>query len=120
MDRFYQILAAFLASSAGAQEACIEPFHPDTEYLVDGGFTPEEMREEFRTYFSEVEDYLNCVNSSAARVRQDATSAAQDYNRVLDLHSVKPGRGTEQEPVPRVELSESGTLFLDYEAEWLQ
>ncbi|MCZ4258718.1 hypothetical protein [Sulfitobacter sp. G21635-S1] len=120
MDKIPLILAVVWASSAGAQETCIEPFRPDAEYLADGGFSPEEMREEFRTYFSEVEDYLNCLNRSGARIRQEATAAAQDYNHVLDRHPVKPGQRIEQEPVPRVELSESGTLFLDYEAEWLQ
>ena len=107
-------------AEASAHETCIEPFRPDAEILADGGFNAEELREEFRTYFSEVEDYLNCLNNSAARIRQEATAAAQDYNRVLDKHPVEPARSVEPEPVPAVDLTDSGRLFLDYNAGWLK
>ena len=118
--RFALILMVFGGSAATAQESCIEPFRPDAEYLADGGFDAQEMRDFFRTYFSEVEDYLNCLNHSSSRIRQEATAAAQDYNRVLNQHPVEAGQSSEPESVPRVELSETGTLFLDYQAEWLK
>jgi hypothetical protein len=108
------------ASIASAQESCLEPFRPEPEFLADGGYDAQEMRGEFRIYFSEVETYLNCLNHASARIRQEATAAAQDYNRVLDQHPVTPGQVSEPEQAPRVELSESGTLFLDYDAQWLQ
>lgn len=112
--------ASAFESGPSSYESCLEPFRPDVGILVDGGYEAQEMRDEFRTYFSEVEDYLNCLNSSAARIRKEATAAAQDYNRVLDQHPVEPGQSVEPETAPRVELTESGTLFLDYNAEWLQ
>lgn len=113
-------LAVCAASGTSAQESCIEPFRPDLEYLSDGGFEPEEIREAYRDYFSEVEDYLNCLNRSSARIRREATTAAQEYNRVLDQYPTSPEPGVEPEPVPRIELGETGRLFLDYQAGWLR
>ena len=118
--RLALVLLVIATAEASAHESCIEPYRPDAEFLADGGYDAQEMREEFRIYFSEVEDYLNCLNNSAARIRQEATAAAQDYNRVLDQHPVESGQPVEQEPVPQVELSDSGTLFLDYNAGWLK
>ena len=109
-----------VSGAPSAQEACFEPIRPDTSYLVDGGYDAHEIRETFRAYFSEVEDYLNCLNYSSARIRQDATAAAQDYNRVLDQHPIQPAEGIEPEQAPRIEMTGNGTLFLDYEAKWLQ
>ena len=120
MVRLALVLIVFAISSVTAQEACIEPFRPDANYLADGGYEAQEMRETYRGYFSEVEGYLNCLNRSSARIRQEATAATQDYDRVLDRYPVQQGQGIEPPQVPRVELSESGTLFLDYEAKWLQ
>ncbi|MFV1761492.1 hypothetical protein VWY69_00210 [Phaeobacter sp. A90a-4k] len=114
------VLLAIATAEASAQETCTEPYRPDAEFLVDGGYDGQEMREEYRIYFSEVEDYLNCVNISAARIRQEAIAAAQDYNRVLDRHPVTAGVSIERKLVPDVELSESGTLFLDPNAGWLR
>lgn len=120
MMRQTLVLLLIAAAEASAHESCIEPYRPDAEFLKDGGYNAQEMREEFRIYFSEVEDYLNCLNNSSAKMQQEATAAAQDYNRVLDLHPVESGQPVEQEPVPQVELSDSGTLFLDYNARWLK
>lgn len=114
------ILALCAASGAVAQEVCIEPFRPDAEYLADGGAGPEEIRGAYRVYFSEVEAYLNCLNASSARIREEATAAAQEYNRVLDRYPASKGQLVEPEPVPRIEMSETGTLFLDYHADWLR
>lgn len=114
------ILIVVSASKANAQQACLEPVRPDVGYLADGGYEAEEIREAYRGYFSEVEDYLNCLNHSSARIRQEATAAARDYDRVLDQYPAQPGQGGAPPPAPRVEMSETGTLFLDYQAEWLQ
>ena len=117
MVRLMLVFVVFATSKVTAQEACIEPFRPDANYLAEMEYEAQEMREAYRGYFSEVEDYLNCLNSSSARIRQDATAAAQDYNHVLDQYPVQSGQ---PEQVPRVEMRDSGTLFLDYEAKWLQ
>lgn len=69
--RLALVFLALATAEASAHETCIEPFRPDAEILADGGFNAEELREEFRIYFSEVEDYLNCLNNSAARIRQE-------------------------------------------------
>ena len=114
------VFVIFTASKVIAQEACVEPVRPDVDYLKDAGYEAQDIREAYRGYFSEVEDYLNCLNRSSARIRQDATTAAQDYDRVLDQYPAQPGQGGEPPPAPRVEMSETGTLFLDYQAEWLR
>lgn len=120
MVRLVMVFVVCIASGATAQEACIEPFRPDIHYLADGGSDAQDMRSAYQVYFSEVEDYLNCLNHSSARIRQEATAAAQDYNRVLDQYPVEAGQAVEAEPILRVELRDSGTLFLNYEAKWLQ
>ncbi|WP_282063631.1 hypothetical protein [Roseobacter litoralis] len=114
------ILIMVSASKAIAQQACFAPLRPDAGYLADQGYEAQEIRGAYRGYFSEVEDYLNCLNHSSARIRQEATTAAQDYDRVLDQFPVQPGQGGEPLPVPRVKMSETGTLFLDFQAEWLK
>jgi hypothetical protein len=108
------------ASTATAQQACFTPLQPDAGYLIDSGYEAQDIRDAYRGYFSEVEDYLNCLNRSSARIRQEATTAAQDYGHVLDQYPAQLGQGGEPPPAPRVEMSETGTLFLDYKAEWLQ
>ncbi|WP_282128048.1 hypothetical protein [Roseobacter litoralis] len=114
------ILAICMASGASGEESCVEPFRPELEYLSDGGLSPEEIREAYRDYFSGVEDYLNCLNCSSARVRQEATAAAQEFSRVLDQYPASPGAAVEPEPVPRFDMSETGRLFLDHRAGWLR
>ncbi|UAB91076.1 hypothetical protein I5192_18185 (plasmid) [Ruegeria sp. SCSIO 43209] len=88
--------------------------------MSNAGYGAGEIRSAYRSYFSDVEDYLNCLNHASARIRWEATAAAQDYNRVLDQYPVEPGQGSEPEQVPRIEMTDSGTLFLDYQAEWLK
>ena len=116
------ILAAAIvggfAVPAAAQELCIEPIRPEAAHLLDAGFSGAEVRTEFRRYFSEVEDYLNCLNETSGRIRDDARSAAYDYQHVLE--TTKPGRGTETREdfvPPTVEMKETGELFLDYRPE---
>lgn len=114
------ILIMVATSKATAQQACFAPVRPDAGYLTDAGYEAQDIRETYRGYFSEVEDYLNCLNRSSARIRQEATAAAQDYDRVLDQYPAQPGQEGESPPAPRVEMSETGTLFLDYKAGCLQ
>lgn len=114
------ILIMVSASKATAKQACFAPVRPDAGYLTDAGYGAQDIREAYRGYFSEVEDYLNCLNHSSARIRQEATAAAQDYDRVLDQYPAQPGQGGEPPPAPRVGMSETGTLFLDFQAEWLK
>ncbi len=120
MLRLVMVFVVCIASGATAQDVCIEPFRPDADSLADSGYEAQGMRDSYRGYFSEVEDYLNCLNQASARIRQDATAAAQDYNRMLDQYPTQSEQGGEPPPTPRVEMSESGTLFLDYEANWLR
>lgn len=120
MGRLTLMIALFAASNAVAQEACIEPVRPDAGYLSDAGHGAGEIRLAYRGYFSDVEDYLNCLNHASARIRHEATAAAQDYDRVLDQYPFEPGHGGEPDQDPRIEMSDCGTLFLDYQAEWLK
>lgn len=113
------ILAAAIvggfAVPAAAQELCIEPIRPEAAHLLDAGFSGAEVRSEFRRYFSEVEDYLNCLNETSGRIRNDAQAAAYDYQHVLE--TTEPGRADQEadefQP-PTVEMKETGELFLDY------
>lgn len=120
MGRLTLIIAMLAASNSGGQEACIEPVRPDASYLADAGYEASEIRSAYRGYFSDVEDYLNCLNHASARIRQQATAAVQDYNRVLDQYPFEPGQGSEPEQAPHIEMTGSGTLFLDFQAEWLK
>lgn len=120
MGRLILVIVMLAASNSRAQEACIEPVRPDASYLADAGYGEVEIRSAYRGYFSDVEDFLNCLNHASARIRRAATAAAQDYNRVLDQYPVEPGQGSESEQAPRIEMTDSGTLFLDYQAEWLK
>ncbi len=120
MGRLTLVIAILAASNSVAQEVCIEPVRPDESYLADEGYGAREIRSAYRSYFSDVEDYLNCLNHASARIRQQATAAVQDYNRVLDQYRAEPGQGSESEQGPRIEMTDSGTLFLDYQAEWLK
>ncbi|WP_299960837.1 hypothetical protein [uncultured Roseobacter sp.] len=120
MERLTLVIAILVASEGSAQEACIEPVRPDAGYLVDAGHEAVEIRSDYRGYFSDVEDYLNCLNHASARIRRAATAAAQDYNRVLDQYPVEPGQGRELEQAPRIEMTDRGALFLDHQAGWLK
>lgn len=120
MGRLTLVVAMLAASNSAAQEACIEPVRPDAGYLADAGYDAGEIRSAYRRYFSDVEDYLNCLNQASARIRREATAAAQQYNRVLDQYPAEPGQGSEPEQAPRIEMTDSGTLFLDYQAGWLK
>jgi hypothetical protein len=113
------ILAAAIvggfAVPAAAQELCIEPIRPEAAYLLDAGFSGAEVRSEFRRYFSEVEDYLNCLNETSGRIRDDARSAAYDYQHVLE--TTEPGRAYQESDgfsPPSVEMNDTGELYLDY------
>lgn len=108
-------IVAALAEPGAAQELCIEPIKPESAYLLDAGFSGSEVRAEFRRYFSEVEDYLNCLNETSDRIRDDARAAAYDYQQVLE--TTEPGnveRGDEGFQPPTVALKDTGELFLDY------
>lgn len=70
---------------------------------------------EFRRYFSEVEDYLNCLNETSGRIRDDARAAAYDYQHVLE--TTEPGRADQvanEFQAPTVAMKDTGELFLDY------
>ncbi len=120
MARLTLVIAMHAASNAVAQDACIEPVRPDAGYLADAEYGAGEIRSAYRGYFSDVEDYLNCLNQASARIRKEATAAAQDYDRVLDQYPVEPGQGGEPERAPLIEMTDSETLFLDYQAGWLK
>ncbi|MFD1158933.1 hypothetical protein [Roseovarius aestuarii] len=120
MCRLILVIVMLAASNSAAQEACIEPVRPDAGYLADAGYGAGEIRSAYRSYFSDVENYLNCYNQATARIRQEATVAARDYDRVLDRYPVEAGQGIEPEQAHRIEMSDSGTLFLNHQAEWLK
>ncbi len=108
------IVGGFAVPTA-AQELCIEPIRPEAAYLLDAGFSGAEVRSEFRRYFSEVEDYLNCLNETSGRIRDDARASAYDYQLVLE--TTEPGRadqGANEFQPPMVEMKDTGELFLDY------
>lgn len=108
-------IVAALAVSGAAQELCIEPIRPESAHLLDAGFSGAEVRAEFRRYFSEVEDYLNCLNETSGRIRDDARAAAYDYQQVLETTEPgKAGRGDEGFQPPSVSMKHTGELFLDY------
>lgn len=89
-DIFAAAAMAVFAAPVAAQELCIEPIRPESAYLLDAGFSGAEVRSEFRRYFSEVEDYLNCLNETSARVRDDAHVAVYEYQHVLE--TTEPGK----------------------------
>lgn len=108
-------MMAALAESGAAQEICIEPIRPESAYLLSAGFSGAELRTEFRRYFSEVEGYLNCLNETSDRIRDDARAAAYDYQRVLE--TTDPGeadQGDDEFQLPSVAMNDTGELFLDY------
>ncbi|GGB26730.1 hypothetical protein [Allosediminivita pacifica] len=108
-------IVAVLTVPGAAQELCIEPIRPEAAYLLDAGFSGGEVRTEFRRYFSEVEDYLNCLNETSGRIREDARNAAYDYQHVLE--TTEPGEvdlGDDGFQPPIVAMKETGELFLDY------
>jgi|OM-RGC.v1.025170521 hypothetical protein len=110
-------MLAVLTAPGTAQELCIEPIRPEAVHLLDAGLSGAEVRTEFRRYFNEVEDYLNCLNETSARIREDARAAAYDYQHVLE--STEPGEadlGDDGFRPPSVAMKNTGELFLDYRA----
>ena len=87
-------MMAALAAPGAAHELCIEPIRPEAAHLLDAGFSGGEVRTEFRRYFTEVEDYLNCLNETSGRIRDDARAAAYDYQHVLE--TTEPGRAYQE------------------------
>lgn len=109
------VIMGGLAAPAVAQELCIEPIRPEPAHLLDAGFSGAEVRSEFRRYFSEVEDYLNCLNETSGRIRDDARAAAYDYQHVLE--TTEPSRADQESDgfsSPSVEMNDTGELYLDY------
>lgn len=109
------VIMGGLAAPAAAQELCIEPIRPEAAHLLDAGFSGGEVRTEFRRYFNEVEDYLNCLNETSGRIRDDARAAAYDYQHVLE--TTEPGRADQEADgfsPPSVEMKDTGELYLDY------
>ncbi|WP_335949695.1 hypothetical protein [Salipiger bermudensis] len=100
-----------------AQELCVEPIRPEAAHLLDAGFSGAEVRAEFRRYFNEVEDYLNCLNDASGRIRDDARAAAYDYQKVLETKEPgKADQGDDGFRPPSVAMKNTGELFLDYRA----
>lgn len=112
------ILAAVImggfAAPAAAQELCIEPIRPEAAHLLDAGFSGAEVRSEFRRYFSEVEDYLNCLNETSGRIRADARAAAYEYRHVLETTDPDEGKLDTDILYSSEVMKETGELFLDY------
>ncbi|MCE6967546.1 hypothetical protein [Cereibacter sphaeroides] len=106
------------SSACLAAPICLEPVRPDRAFLEDAGFSPAEIRTEYRSYFTDVEDFLNCVNETAARVRSEAQTAAYDFDRALrELPQERlSSSGSEDDFAPStVPLQETGRLFLSQE-----
>lgn len=96
-------------------QACVEPVRPELAYLEDAGFTGAELREQYHLYFADVEVYLNCLNASSGRIREEARAAAYDYQQVLNRHPHAPDAETDGEhSAPEVSMRESGELYLSY------
>lgn len=107
-------IVAVFAEHGAAQELCIEPIRPEAAQLLDAGFTGAEVRVEFQRFFSQVEEYLNCLNETSARIRDDAQAAAHDYQRVLE--TTEPGKADQGDDgfrPPSVAMKDTGELFLD-------
>ena len=112
---FSAAMMAVLVEPGTAQELCIEPIRPESAHLLDAGFSGAEVRAEFRRYFSEVEDYLNCLNETSGRIRDDARAAAYDYQHVLE--TTEPRRAYQEADgfsPPSIEMKDTGELYLDY------
>ena len=108
-------IVAALTVSGTAQELCIEPIRPEAAHLLDAGLSGAEVRAEFRRYFSEVEDYLNCLNETSGRIRDDARAAAYDYQQVLETTEPgKAGQGDDGFRPQSVAMKDTGELFLNY------
>lgn len=111
----FAAMLAIITAPGTAQELCIEPIKPESAYLLDAGFSGAEVRAEFRRYFSEVEDYLNCLNEASGRIRDAARAAAYDYENVLE--TTAPGESdTDDEKFrfPSVAMKDTGELFLKH------
>lgn len=118
MDDFFAGLAGVvllgIPSTAMASLMCLEPARPDLALLRDAGLSAEEVRNEFETYFSDVEGFLNCINEASERVRVEARSAAYDLAQLRGTFAKDVGSipaPDEQEPVD-ANLDETGWLIL--------
>lgn len=108
-------IVAVLTAPGAAQELCIEPTRPEAAHLLDAGFSGAEVRAEFRRYFGEVEDFLNCLNETSGRIRDDARAAAFDYQHVLE--TTEPGKadqGDDGFQPPNIAMKETGELIMRY------
>ena len=107
---------AVFAAPVATQELCIEPIRPESAFLLDAGFSGGgEIRSEFRRYFSEVEVYLNCLNESSGRIRDDARAATNDYQHVLETKEPsRADQGANEFQPSRIEVKDTGELFWDY------
>jgi hypothetical protein len=106
-------IVAALTVPGTAQELCIEPIRPEAAHLLDAGFSGAEVRAEFRRYFGEVEDFLNCLNETSGRIRDDARAAAFDYQNVLE--TTEPGKadqGDDGFQPPNIAMKETGELIM--------
>lgn len=108
-------IVAALTVSGTAQELCIQPIRPEAAHLLDAGFSGAEVRVEFRRYFNEIEDYLNCLNAKSGRIRGEARSAAYDYQHVLETTELgDAGQVDDEFQPPSVAMKDTGELFLYY------
>jgi len=111
--------SAFFILAAGpvCAENCIEPIKPEAAYLHDAGYTGDEIHAAFRTYFREVEDFLNCWNEVTYRIHDEARSASYELSSALRKY---PSRHNHDEAVEGLSgfiasdapLIETGTLIL--------
>ncbi|MBY6141971.1 hypothetical protein KUV26_21265 [Leisingera daeponensis] len=113
--RFLMAVAVAMVPGNLAAQDCVEPVRPELAYLEDAGFTGAEMREHYRLYFADVEVYLNCLNASSGRIREEARAAAYDYQQVLNRRSYATDAETDGEHnASEVSMRESGELYLSY------
>ncbi|ULB12802.1 hypothetical protein ORIO_23880 (plasmid) [Cereibacter azotoformans] len=118
MNYFFAVLAAVvllgIPSTTMAALTCEEPARPDLALLRDAGLSAEEVRNEFRTYFADVEGFLNCINETSERVRAEARSAAYD---VAQIRGTFPNDGrsspaADVRAASDANLDETGRLIL--------
>lgn len=91
MNKSFYFLAGVvlfsIPSNAMASLMCLEPTRPDLALLRDVGLSAEEVRNEFQTYFTDVERFLNCINETAERARVEARMAAYDLAQIRGTFS---------------------------------
>ena len=118
MNDFFARLAGVvllgIPSTAMASLTCLEPARPDIALLRDAGLSAEEVRNEFKTYFADVEGFLNCINEASERVRVEARSAAYDLAQIRGTFS-NDGRSSpaaDGRAAADADLDETGRLIL--------